>query len=153
MQAGSHVLMDIGCGSGISGSLLSQHGHTWIGCDVSPDMLHLAQGAFSVVNPQQPAEQSQTVSRSGRKALECKPGRHSKPERPHSKGLVFQADMAQGFPIRSNSIDGAISISAVQWLCHLPQPEAALQTMFSNLHRCLKPNCKAVLQVYLTGDP
>ena len=36
-------LLDIGCGSGLSGELLSDEGHVWAGCDVSASML----GQFS----------------------------------------------------------------------------------------------------------
>ena len=32
-------LLDIGCGSGLSGEVLSDHGHTWVGVDISPSML------------------------------------------------------------------------------------------------------------------
>ena len=33
------MLLDIGCGSGISGEVLSEHGHYWVGLDISPHML------------------------------------------------------------------------------------------------------------------
>jgi len=32
-------LLDIGCGSGLSGDLLSEDGHVWAGVDVSASML------------------------------------------------------------------------------------------------------------------
>lgn len=35
----SCLLLDIGCGSGLSGSVLEDEGHTWIGIDISPAML------------------------------------------------------------------------------------------------------------------
>ena len=35
-------ILDIGCGSGLSGEVLEQHGHYWVGCDVSKDMLGVA---------------------------------------------------------------------------------------------------------------
>eukprot|EP00041_Stephanoeca_diplocostata_P010215 m.162528 g.162528 ORF g.162528 m.162528 type:complete len:284 (+) comp18072_c0_seq5:178-1029(+) len=35
-------LLDVGCGSGLSGEELSELGHTWIGCDISPSMLDVA---------------------------------------------------------------------------------------------------------------
>ena len=37
----SYVL-DIGCGSGLSGQVLEEKGHVWVGCDVSRDMLQVA---------------------------------------------------------------------------------------------------------------
>lgn len=32
-------LLDIGCGSGLSGSVLEEQGHTWVGVDISSAML------------------------------------------------------------------------------------------------------------------
>ncbi|KAL1335413.1 hypothetical protein HN51_064312 [Arachis hypogaea] len=36
------LLLDIGCGSGLSGETLSENGHHWIGLDISPSMLNVA---------------------------------------------------------------------------------------------------------------
>jgi 18S rRNA (guanine1575-N7)-methyltransferase len=35
----SCLLLDIGCGSGLSGDVLENEGHTWIGMDISSAML------------------------------------------------------------------------------------------------------------------
>lgn len=35
----SCFLLDIGCGSGLSGEILDEDGHVWVGCDISPSML------------------------------------------------------------------------------------------------------------------
>ncbi|CAB4432074.1 unnamed protein product [Rhizophagus irregularis] len=35
-------LLDIGCGSGLSGEILDDEGHIWIGLDISPSMLQVA---------------------------------------------------------------------------------------------------------------
>lgn len=32
-------LLDLGCGSGLSGSVLEEQGHTWVGLDISQAML------------------------------------------------------------------------------------------------------------------
>lgn len=32
-------LLDIGCGSGLSGEILQDEGHIWIGMDIAPSML------------------------------------------------------------------------------------------------------------------
>ena len=37
----SLLILDIGCGSGLSGSILAEEGHTWVGVDISRDMLSL----------------------------------------------------------------------------------------------------------------
>eukprot|EP00607_Mallomonas_marina_P007150 CAMPEP_0182416160 /NCGR_PEP_ID=MMETSP1167-20130531/318_1 /TAXON_ID=2988 /ORGANISM="Mallomonas Sp, Strain CCMP3275" /LENGTH=247 /DNA_ID=CAMNT_0024588659 /DNA_START=139 /DNA_END=883 /DNA_ORIENTATION=- len=35
-------ILDIGCGSGLSGQVLEEHGHFWAGCDISEKMLEVA---------------------------------------------------------------------------------------------------------------
>jgi 18S rRNA (guanine1575-N7)-methyltransferase len=35
-------ILDIGCGSGLSGEILTEEEHTWIGLDISPSMLDIA---------------------------------------------------------------------------------------------------------------
>ncbi len=172
MQAAPQVLLDLGCGSGISGAVLTKHGHAWIGCDISSDMLAVAQGTTTsssmlpdgqlALQPQQkrlkpdsaalPRNTLSFTSRTGHNSLNHKPAKH--PGRANAaagRGLVVQSDMAQGIPLRNNSIDGAVSISAVQWLCHASEPHKALRRLFRSLHRCLKPEGKAVMQLYLTG--
>lgn len=32
-------LLDIGCGSGLSGEILEEEGHIWVGMDIAPSML------------------------------------------------------------------------------------------------------------------
>ena len=145
----------------MSGAVLSESGHSWIGCDISADMLSLAQGNAEVLGnssdgiPPEPARPCALplCSRTGFNKLNH---RLANPQETLSqpsagKGLVFHSDMAQGLPLKADSIDGAVSISAVQWLCHLPSPKLALGRLFKDLYRCLKPGCKAVLQVYLAG--
>lgn len=41
LEAGSLVL-DIGCGSGLSGETLTENGYIWEGIDISRDMLNIA---------------------------------------------------------------------------------------------------------------
>ena len=36
------LILDIGCGSGLSGSVLTEHGYNWIGVDISASMLEVA---------------------------------------------------------------------------------------------------------------
>lgn len=124
-------------------------------------MLCLAQGSVAEPPTQHPSNQEDNLS--SVKSLSSRSGynklnhRHFNPnlamhQSSTSKGLVFRSDMAQGIPLRAASIDGVVSISAVQWLCYLPNPRPALARLFRDLHRCLKPGCKAVLQVYLAGQ-
>lgn len=146
----------------MSGAVLSETGHAWIGCDISADMLSLAQGNAELLSNSSDLQHGMSATRSPAPSCPSRTGynklnhRHVGPEGAVSqlgagKGLVFQVDMAQGLPLKPNSLDGAVSISAVQWLCHLPSPKLALNRLFRDLYRCLKPGCKAVLQVYLAG--
>ena len=36
------LILDVGCGSGLSGEVLTDEGHYWIGCDISKSMLEVA---------------------------------------------------------------------------------------------------------------
>ena len=61
-------------------------------------------------------------------------------------------DMGQGLPFRPGSFDGAISVSAVQWLSYAnassQTPFRRLQVFFSTLYACLKRGARAALQLY-----
>eukprot|EP00882_Tetradesmus_deserticola_P023760 GHRQ01025871.1.p1 GENE.GHRQ01025871.1~~GHRQ01025871.1.p1 ORF type:complete len:299 (+),score=147.53 GHRQ01025871.1:82-978(+) len=109
------LLLDIGCGSGLSGEALTDAGHAWLGLDISAAMLDVA------------------VER-------------------EVEGDVLLGDMGQGVPLRQGCFDGAISISAVQWLCNADrsshQPRKRLKAFFESLYRCLARGARAVLQVY-----
>jgi 18S rRNA (guanine1575-N7)-methyltransferase len=35
----SSFILDIGCGSGLSGEILEEEGHVWVGVDIAPSML------------------------------------------------------------------------------------------------------------------
>lgn len=39
LPPGPAYLLDVGCGSGLSGEELTEQGHYWVGVDISPDML------------------------------------------------------------------------------------------------------------------
>ena len=111
-------ILDIGCGSGLSGECLEEAGHTWVGMDISPDMLNVA------------VDRGATAT--------CGDGCHG--------------DMGQGLPFRPGMFDGAISISALQWLfypakkCH--NPHKRLMCFFQSLYSVLHRGSRAVLQFY-----
>ncbi|QRW00195.1 methyltransferase domain protein [Ceratobasidium sp. AG-Ba] len=41
-EGDSPFLLDIGCGSGLSGEILDEHGYNWVGVDIAPSMLEVA---------------------------------------------------------------------------------------------------------------
>ncbi|KAG8954627.1 hypothetical protein FRC04_011060 [Tulasnella sp. 424] len=42
LPPGPAMLLDIGCGSGLSGEILDEEGHVWVGVDIAPSMLEVA---------------------------------------------------------------------------------------------------------------
>lgn len=70
----------------------------------------------------------------------------------HSSGDVLQRDMGQGLPFRPGVFDGAISISALQWLCYedskAQTARSRLMRFFSSLYTVLKRGARAALQFY-----
>jgi len=111
----SKYILDIGCGSGLSGESLTEAGHEWLGFDISTAMLELA--------------------------LENE-----------AEGDVLLHDAGQGFHFRPGSFDGAISISAIQWLCNADTsdnvPYKRLMMFFQSLYTCLRRGGSAVCQFY-----
>ncbi|XP_063933075.1 probable 18S rRNA (guanine-N(7))-methyltransferase [Zophobas morio] len=111
----SCFLLDIGCGTGISGEEISAQGHYWTGIDISPHMLNVAleQGV---------------------------------------EGDLFWRDMGQGLNFRAGTFDGALSISALQWLCNADRkshnPIKRLNCFFQSLYKVLSRGSRAVLQFY-----
>jgi 18S rRNA (guanine1575-N7)-methyltransferase len=108
-------ILDIGCGSGLSGEAITESGHYWVGLDISQPMLDVA------------------LKR-------------------EVEGDLFVHDMGQGLGFRPGSFDGAISVSALQWLCNADkkehQPHKRLYKFFSSLYACLARGARAVFQFY-----
>ena len=67
-------------------------------------------------------------------------------------GALVLADFGQGVPLRQACLDGAISISAVQWLCSSSDPASSIRRFFTSLHHTLRPGACAALQVYAEGE-
>lgn len=111
----SLLILDIGCGSGLSGSVIEENGHMWIGVDISLAMLNVAR------------------------------------EREMEGDLVL-GDMGHGMPYKAGCFDGALSISALQWLCNADnanhKPSKRLYKFFSTLFASLSRSARAVFQFY-----
>lgn len=67
-------------------------------------------------------------------------------------GDIMRSDIGQGFGFRPALFDGAISVSALQWLCYSDKSDhkasKRLATFFASLYRCLRRGARAALQVY-----
>lgn len=108
-------VLDLGCGSGLSGECLEENGHYWIGIDISRDMLDVA------------------------KVREV-------------EGDLILGDLGDGLPFKAGAFDGAMSISALQWLCNADKsyhnPVKRLFKFFTSLYACLSRGARAVFQFY-----
>jgi len=65
---------------------------------------------------------------------------------------VLLRDMGHGVPCRPGMFDGAISVSALQWLCNADKrehnPKHRLNVFFQSLYNGLVRGARAVLQFY-----
>lgn len=113
------LILDLGCGSGLSGEVLESAGHFWIGVDISPAMLDVA---------------------------------NERKEEGDIEGDYMIGDLGEGVGFRAGSFDGAVSISALQWLCNADKsthnPAKRLYTLFTSLYACLSRGSRAVFQFY-----
>jgi 18S rRNA (guanine1575-N7)-methyltransferase len=68
------------------------------------------------------------------------------------EGDLFLHDMGQGMFFRPGVFDGAVSISAVQWLCNQDKSwhnvPKRLMAFFQSLYNCLARGAKAIIQLY-----
>lgn len=160
-----HIL-DIGCGSGLSGEVLESFGHSWIGMDISMGMLKIAKEAEFESDEEDDTNIShgngnRRPSPFGQLPLEQDVIDEDEDEEDDEeddtpKGRKFRevlaADMGLGVPFRPGVFDGVISISAIQWLCYMDKktnvPQKRLRTLFQSLYNSLRRGARAVLQFY-----
>jgi 18S rRNA (guanine1575-N7)-methyltransferase len=116
-QRGAALVLDVGCGGGLSSDVVAEAGHFCVACDVNPQML--AQGGGG-----------------GGGGSAAGVG-------------MFASDMRDGVAARAGVFDGAISVSALQWIC---SDREGLRRFFAGLHRSLRPGARACLQFYPTRE-
>jgi len=83
-------LLDVGCGSGLSGEILDEEGYIWAGVDIAPSMLGmLSYFTFSISTFKTFYDQEVALER-------------------EVEGDLFLQDIGQGFGFRPGSFDGVI---------------------------------------------
>lgn len=161
-----HIL-DVGCGSGLSGQVLASQGHSWVGMDISRSMLQIAKGRELEDSDDDDSDDGHRNNPFGQLPLpgEDEDGSEATNSDDESDGEaapapsatrkfveVIEADMGQGAPFRPGVFDGVISISAVQWLCYMDRkdhiPQKRLKALFQSLYNSLRRGARAVLQFY-----
>jgi 18S rRNA (guanine1575-N7)-methyltransferase len=152
-------VLDIGCGSGLSGQVLEEYGHVWVGCDISRDMLMVAQERIQRQSDEVAAKQQQKQKKNNSMRDDEDENDDSDDDDDdddddveESTGDLIHHDMGTGLPFRPATFDACISISALQWLCYSNSkehnPKQRLLRFFSSLYTVLKRNGRAVLQFY-----
>lgn len=188
------LILDIGCGSCLSGEMIAYKGHDWVGVDISREMLLAAkEREFEELDDgedeegeddsddydeddeeddeedEEEEEEEEEDSRDERAfkgkmkqmGIDVDEEGQQGPKSIHEAvGLsvgrfkcdVVESDMGAGLPFRPGVFDGAISISAVQWLLVASSrdqvPERRIKKFFNALQSCLAPGARAVLQFY-----
>jgi SAM-dependent methyltransferase len=121
------LLLNIGCGSGLCGDVLSARGHPWVGLDISAEMLLLAH------------TRGGAPRRGGCGGIGGGSSGGTSGGSSAAAGAVVLSDMGQGLPARAGAFDAAVSISAVQWLLQGPDSAARTARFFAALWACLRP--------------
>ncbi|KAM0682548.1 18S rRNA (guanine1575-N7)-methyltransferase [Mitosporidium daphniae] len=174
------LLLDIGVGSGMCASVLGENNHAWIGLDISVPMLHVAKSRLLHPNKEAEQEPADCESQEGQEfeienedtrtelddesdsegsennysdASDCSDDSYDKEsDNQHQNGDLVLGDMGDGLGFRAGSFDGAISVSALQWLCNADTREASpklrLRRLFSSLYSTLRIGARAVFQFY-----
>jgi len=171
------LLLDVGCGSGLSGRVLAEQGHAWVGVDISDAMLSIAaenvrskrSGAEAMSDDdereveeeddqEEEEEEEEDDDDEDDDAMEEESNDDANEEAPRKRRLgrgpgdVALGDMGQGLCFRGNAFDGCVSVSAVQWLAYSHNkkdvPHKRLRRFFSSLYACLKRGARAAIQLY-----
>eukprot|EP01125_Pyxidicula_operculata_P008958 TRINITY_DN2960_c0_g1_i1.p1 TRINITY_DN2960_c0_g1~~TRINITY_DN2960_c0_g1_i1.p1 ORF type:complete len:283 (+),score=48.50 TRINITY_DN2960_c0_g1_i1:29-877(+) len=115
-QDSPKMILDIGCGTGLSSITLEKCGHVVVGTDISASMLNVGR------------------------------------EKGEKVGDSLVHDMGTGLSFRAGIFDGAISISALQWICNadnsMQNPIKRINRFFNSLYGSLVRGGRAVFQFY-----
>ncbi|KAM0679204.1 hypothetical protein BDAP_000070 [Binucleata daphniae] len=172
----SGLILDIGCGTGISGREIAKNGHMWIGCDISIDMLNElvetndessdvetnenykidSNEEYNDVSEETNTETNRIKNNNRIKNTENDNTSYTEEYDAKNKQKlqtcgVLNLDIANGLPFRPGTFDGLISVSCLQWIFHgksLQESRKAVRTLFTGVKSILKIKSKAVFQYY-----
>ncbi len=128
------LLLDLGCGSGLSGESITEAGHSW----VVRTSMHCIRRSF-LTHSICFFHAAYPLPSQG---FDISPAMLDVANEREVEGDLCLLDLGHGLPIRPGIFDGAISISALQWLCNavstmpLPSPGAFHITLWPLDTRC-----------------
>lgn len=164
---GPSFILDIGCGSGLSGEILTRSGTTIKRTRKRNDLGQIVDdeddeeydddepfgsddGSEGSINEEVGNGPHIWVG------MDVSPSMLDVALQRDVEGDLLLADMGQGVPFRAGSFDAAISISAIQWLCNAESsdtsPEGRLSRFFNGLYASLRRGGRAVCQFYPKND-
>ena len=130
---GPKILLDLGCGSGLSGEELTENGHTWVvGLQLFLQHARVVSQMCSLWTMQhQNMSCNEGLARCRQRRAVCSAKSENDMQgfdisramldvaaERDVEGDLCLLDMGHGMPLRAGVFDGAISISAIQWLCN-----------------------------------
>ncbi|KAK0483734.1 methyltransferase [Armillaria novae-zelandiae] len=134
------MLLDIGCGSGLSGEILDEEGYIWTGVDIAPSMLEVAL--------EREVEGDLFLQDIGQ-GFGFRPGSFDGAIRWLEQLVSFKLILNCGF---------FPSVSVLQWLLNAEtshptsSPPHRLNRFFTTLHSALRNPSRAVFQFYPSSD-
>ena len=175
------LLLDLGCGSGLSGDAITDSGNEWVGMDISAAMLGVAveRGVTGLRGDDDDGDDDDRGGRGGDLLLgdlghglplrssavvggprrgfrdgnvSCGFGVGSAMDEDNNGANASATPTALSASTAPGLFDGAVSISAVQWLCNADtaraDPRRRLRRFFETRDSCLRRGARAALQVY-----
>ena len=166
------LILDIGCGTGMSGRQSSRNGHEWVGCDISKDMLMRSRdftcdkqnkencdfpieietyNTCEDINREDSQVESACDIESDDK-YEISSSNATNCAVMHKNALaLICCDIGANIPFKPASFDAFISVSCFQWLFHnksLYESRKIVKNVCIALKSLLKYNGKGVIQFY-----
>ncbi|KAI3387321.1 hypothetical protein SNEBB_002335 [Seison nebaliae] len=155
------LILDVGCGSGLSGEVVAKAGHYWVGVDISESMLNVFHNKrnkpindLEMISEEEEEEDDDDDDNDD---MDTEEEDDDNEEEENNKNLLNNGDavlndIGDGVPFRPASFDAIISISAIQWLCNSDRndhnPIKRLRKFFQTIFASLVQGGKAVFQFY-----